>query len=168
MKHKLAYRTTFQGLPISIENRAGSYRHWWDPNADEHGKTKMLYPYGYVRGTLGLDGDEVDVYIGPDKDAEMVYVVTQLQRFEFEKVDEQKVMLGFRDADRAKTAYLQHFNDARFFGNMKEMTMDEFKKELGKKKGKLIKSEQPLFLKKSIVDSNIEGRPNLYLKPGKV
>jgi hypothetical protein len=77
-------------------------------------------------------------------------------------------MLGFRDADRAKTAYLQHFNDARFFGEMKEMTMDEFKKELGKKKGKLIKSDQLLFLKKSIVDSNIEGRPNLYLKPGKV
>ena len=168
MKHKLAYRTTFQGLPISIENKAGSNRHWYDESADEHGKTKMVYPYGYVRGTLGLDGDEVDVYIGPDKEAEMVYVVTQLKRFEFEKVDEQKVMLGFKDADRAKTAYLQHFNDARFFGEMKEMTMDEFKKELGKKKGKLIKSDQLLFLKKSIVDSNIEGRPNLYLKPGKV
>jgi len=163
MYHKLAYRTTFQGLPISIENKAGSYRHWWDPKADEKGKTKMLYPYGYVRGTLGLDGDEVDVYIGPDKDAEKVYVITQLQRFEFEKVDEQKVMLGFSNSVTAKTAYLQHFNDARFFGDMKEMTMDEFKAKLKNKKGKLIKSQMPLYLHKSVLNSNMPGRPNLYL-----
>jgi hypothetical protein len=76
-------------------------------------------------------------------------------------------MLGFPDADSAKHAYTQHFNDARFFGDMKEMTMDEFKKELEKKKGKLIKSDK-LYLKKSIVDSNIPGRPNLYLSPRKV
>lgn len=167
MKHKLAYRTTFCGLPISVENRAGSNRHWYDPEADEHGTTKQLYPYGYVRGTLGLDGDEVDVYLGPDKDSEKVFVITQLKRFEFEEIDEQKIMLGFSNADEAKTAYLQHFNSARFFGNMKELTMDEFKKELAKKKGKLIKSEKTLYLRKSLVGSNTTRLPKLYLKPGK-
>jgi inorganic pyrophosphatase len=167
MKHKLAYRTTFHGLPISVENRAGSNRHWYDPEADEHGTTKQLYPYGYVRGTLGLDGDEVDVYLGPEKESDKVFVITQLKRFEFEEIDEQKVMLGFLDADSAKHAYVQHFNQARFFGDMKEMTMDEFKNALEKKKGKLIKSEK-LYLKKSMVGSNIPSRPNLYLNPRKV
>jgi hypothetical protein len=168
MKHKLAYKTTFCGLPVSVENEAGSTRHWYDPNAKEHGETEMVYPYGFVRGTLGLDGDEVDVYLGPDKKSDQVFVITQLKRFEFEEVDEQKVMLGFTEAEAAKTAYLQHFNSARFFGNMKELTMDEFKKELAKKKGKLIKGQQPLYLRKSMVGSNIPSLPRLYLKPGKV
>jgi len=168
MKHTLAYKTDFQGLPISIENRAGSYRHWKDPRSGDSGKTKQFYPYGYIKGTLGLDGDEVDVYLGPDKKSEKVFIITQHRLPEFEKVDEQKVMLGFRDALSAKTAYLQHFDDASFFGNMKELTMYDFKKELGKKKGKLIKSHQSLYLSKSMVGSNIPGRPRLYLNPGKV
>lgn len=140
MYHKLAYRTTFQGMPISIENRAGSNRYWHDPNSDEKGKTKMLYPYGYVRGTMGLDGDEVDVFIGPEKDSDRVYVITQMLRFEFKDVDEQKVMLGFKSSIDAKTAYLRHYDNARFFGNITEMTVDKFKEKLTSQKGKLIKS----------------------------
>lgn len=163
MKHTLDYSTKFQGMPIAVENKAGSVRKWHDPRHDEDGETKMLYPYGYVKGTLGLDGDEVDVFVGPDKKSDKVFVVTQLQRFEFEEVDEQKVMLGFPDADRAKTAYLQHFDDARFFGEMKEMTVDEFKTKLKSKKGKIIKAE-PIYLKKSVVGDNIFQGPNLYLE----
>lgn len=161
MKHTLDYSTTFQGMKIAIENKAGSIRKWHDPRKPEDGETKMLYPYGYVKGTLGLDGDEVDVFLGPDKDSDKVFVITQLQRFEFEEVDEQKVMLGFKDADRAKTAYLQHFDNARFFGDMQEMTVDEFKTKVKERKGKLIKS---LYLKKSVADSNIFKGPNLYLE----
>jgi len=161
MKHTLDYSTTFQGMKIAIENKAGSIRKWHDPRKPEDGETKMLYPYGYVKGTLGLDGDEVDVFLGPDKDSDKVFVITQLQRFEFEEVDEQKVMLGFKDADRAKTAYLQHFDNARFFGDMQEMTVDEFKTKVKERKGKLIKA---LYLKKSVADSNIFKGPNLYLE----
>lgn len=163
MYHKLAYKTDFQGLPVSIENRKGSVRHWYDKDADEHGTTKQEFPYGYVRGTMGLDGDEVDVYIGPDKQSDRVFVITQLKRFEFKEIDEQKVMLGFPNQIAAKSAYLRHFNDARFFGDMKEMTMDEFKAKLKGKKGKLIKSQKPLYLRKSVLNSNMPGRPNLYL-----
>lgn len=160
MKHRLHYSTDFQGLPIAVENRKGSIRKWHDPRVPEDGETKMEYPYGYVKGTMGLDGDEVDVFVGPDRGSDKVFVITQLQRFEFEKVDEQKVMLGFSNGIEAKTAYLKHYDNARFFGNMQEMTMDEFKNKLKSKKGKLIKSH---YLSKSVVDSNIPGRPNLYL-----
>jgi inorganic pyrophosphatase len=141
MKKPVQYKTEFQGLPIAIETRKNQFRHWYDPGADEHGKTKMLYPYGYVVGTLGLDGDEVDVYIGPHKDSQKVFVITQLKRFEFKDVDEQKIMLGFNDPVAAKTTYLQHFNQARFFGNMQEMTLDEFKTKLKAQRGKLVKGK---------------------------
>jgi len=163
MKHTVKDSMTFQGMPIAVENPAGTIRKWHDPRVPEDGETKMLYPYGYVKGTLGLDGDEVDVFVGPEKESDKVFVITQLQRFEFEEVDEQKVMLGFPDADRAKTAYLQHFDNARFFGDMKEMTVEEFKTKLKSSKGKIIKSE-PLYLSKSVKDSNIFKGPNLYLE----
>ena len=105
----------------------------------------MLHPYGYVRGTLGTDGDEVDVYVGPNKESEKVFVVTQLKKPEFKTVDEQKVMLGFGSAREAKSAYLKHYDDPRFFKDMKEVTMEEFKNKLGSQKGKLIKGELYIF-----------------------
>lgn len=136
---KLHGRMEFQGLPISIENRAGSRRYWYDHEADEHGSTKMKYPYGYVKGTLGLDGDAVDVFVGPEEDSDLVVVITQLKRPDFSEVDEQKVMLGFSSASEAKKAYLKHYNDPRFFGSMKTMSVAEFKDKLKTQRGKLIK-----------------------------
>jgi len=137
--YKLHGKVEFQGLPISVENRAGSSRHWYDPNSGEKGSTKMKYPYGYIRGTLGTDGDEVDVFVGPKKDSTKVFVVTQMKKPGFKEVDEQKVMLGFHSATEAKQAYLDHYNDPKFFGSMKEFHMDDFKQKLTSHKGKLIK-----------------------------
>ena len=137
--YKLSYRTDFQGLPISVENRKGSYREWYDPHEDKSGRTKVLHPYGYIRGTLGTDGDEVDVYVGPNKKSDKVYVITQLKAPEFKAVDEQKVMLGFDSASEAKKAYLKQYDDPKFFGAMQTFTMDEFKEKLKSRKGKLIK-----------------------------
>lgn len=136
---KLEGHMNFQGLPISIEQKAGSVRHWYDEAADEHGTTTMRIPYGYVTGTLGLDGDAVDVFVGPAKTSSKVFVITQMTRPEFKKIDEQKVMLGFDSPEKAKEAYLQHFNDARFFGSMKEISLEEFREKLKTHRGKLIK-----------------------------
>jgi len=134
--HKLHYRTEFQGLPISIENRKGTYRHWYDPNKDEKGKTKMELPYGYVRSSLGVDGDAVDVFVGPNQQSQKVFIVKQMKAPEYKTFDENKIMLGFDDPKVAKKYYLRHYNDKRFFGDMKEVSMDEFKKLLKEKKGK--------------------------------
>ena len=136
--HKLQGRMDFQGLPVSIENRKGSYRHWKDHFNGTEGKTLMKYAYGYVRGTLGTDGDEVDVYVGPNEKADQVFVITQMKTPEFKEVDEQKCMLGFDSAKEAKKAYIDHYDNPKFFGSMKAMSLDEFKAKL-KSKGKLIK-----------------------------
>lgn len=138
--HKLHYRTNFQGLPISIENRKGSYRHWYDPHNDEHGKSKMFLPYGYVRGTLGMEAkegtrDAVDVFIGPNKTSEKVFVIKQMKAPSFVAFDEEKCMVGFNDPKEAKRAYLEHYNDKRFFGGIKVLSMDKFKERLKERKG---------------------------------
>lgn len=137
---KVKKKTEYQDLSISVENPKGSVRHWYDPAADEHGETKMLYDYGFFDNTEGMDGDEVDVFVGPNKDSDKVFVVTQMTRPEFKEVDEQKVMVGFDTAAEAKSAYLKHFNSPKFFGSMKEFSVEEFKDKLKSAKGRIIKS----------------------------
>lgn len=133
---KLHYKTAFQGLPISVENRKGSVRKGCDKKWGCW-QTKMKAPYGYVRGTKGMDGQEVDVFIGPKVDAKFAYVITTMKQPEFKQTDEQKVMLGFPDAATAKRVFLQHFDDTRFFGKMEQIPMQEFKEKVLGKPGKI-------------------------------
>lgn len=125
--HKLQGRVKLYGFEISIENAKGSVRRWHDPHSGESGSTKMQHDYGYIRGTRGTDGDHVDVYVGPSTDSQKVFVIDQMKKPDFKKFDEQKCMLGFDSAEEAKAAYLKHYNDSRFFGSMREMSMDDFR-----------------------------------------
>lgn len=127
--YALARRMKFRDLDISIETDKGEYRHWYDVGAKKEGKTKMTYPYGYIRRTQGVDGDHVDCYIGPNPDAPNVYVVHQMKAPDFKKYDEDKCMLGFDNADAAKRAYLANFSNDKFFGSMTTMPFDDFKKK---------------------------------------
>ncbi len=131
-------RYDFQGLDICIENKKGSKRHWGDKPSEF---TKMCNDYGYVDGYEGADGDEVDVYVGPDKDSEWVYVVHQLKVPKFEKFDEDKVMIGFSSEEKAKKAYLKHYDRDDFYGGMSVMKMDDFKKRIKKREGQKITNE---------------------------
>lgn len=134
---KLQGRTNYMGLEISIENRKGSVRKWVDEHGNE-GSTKMKYPYGYIRRTIGNDGDHVDCYIGDDKNSEKVFIVHQKDP-KTDKFDEDKVMLGFTSKSEAKEAYLAHYDDKNFFDSMDEMTIEEFKDKVIGKKVKKIK-----------------------------
>lgn len=127
---KLAGRMTFQGMNISIETAKGQTRKWYDPHHGRHGETTMLYDYGYIRGTLGTDGDHVDVYIGPNENASAVYIISQLKAPDFKTFDEQKCMLGFDDDTTARAAYLAHYDDPRFFGGMEVMEISKFRSKV--------------------------------------
>ena len=121
----------WQGLTLKVENEAGSVRRGKDLDGKEWA-TKMPYAYGYVARSEGVDGDEVDVYLGPDLDgAGTVYVVHQrkkgaLDAVEWKGYDEDKVMLGFPDEDAARTAYLKCYDDPRFLGPITAMPVPEF------------------------------------------
>lgn len=124
--HKLDGRTTFRGLEISIETGKGRFRYWYDPHEKRQGKTKMLYPYGYIRRTKGLDGDHVDVFIGPNEQAENVYVILTKKAPDFEKDDEEKCMLGFDSLEAAKKAFRAHYDDPRFISDVTAVPFSVF------------------------------------------
>ncbi len=131
---KLHYRTAFQGFPISIENRKGSYRRGTDPDGHEW-ENKMDYAYGYIRLTEGTDGDSLDCYIGPNKESRRVFIVHQVDP-NTKKFDEDKVMLGFDTVKAAKTAYLAQYDNPGFFGTMEVTDIEKFKEMIDKRKGK--------------------------------
>jgi hypothetical protein len=110
-------RRVFAGFPIAVENEAGSIRLWQDTDG-EKGSTKMKVDYGFIEGYLGGDGEELDVYVGPDEDAQEVYTVHQLRAPQYKRWDEDKVFIGFASAQDAKDCFLAHRNEPRAFGGM--------------------------------------------------
>ncbi len=145
--YKKAHKT-IQGLRVTIENPKGSVRRGADRNGHEW-VTKMHCAYGYIKDSMGVDGDQVDVYIGPDEDAEFVYVVHQRKAGDWKKYDEDKVMLQFSTEAKAKAAYLRQYDDKRFLGPITKMSVDEFKEKVlaTKDKPAMIKGQSVVFLK---------------------
>ncbi len=123
-------RMDFNGLHISIENRRGSIRQWHNPHDGSEGMTRMEIPYGYIRMTEGTDGDHVDCFIGPHRDAPNVYVVHTMKAPDFKVYDEDKSMLGFLSESEAEQAYLAHYNDPRFLGSITTMPFETFKEKV--------------------------------------
>ncbi len=107
------------GLDITIETPAGKRRRpEWPPLANS---------YGYIRGTEGADApDQVDVFIGPHPESEVVFVVDQVKadgRF-----DEHKCLIGFFTTADAKAAYLANYAPGwKGLGAIHPMTMAAFK-----------------------------------------
>lgn len=94
---------------ITIENPKGSVRSGVDAGGKKW-ETTMQNTYGYMRGTEGVDGDHIDVFLSDDMDGwngRRVFVVDQYN--EDGSFDEHKVMLGFNDADEAESAYLSNY-----------------------------------------------------------
>jgi hypothetical protein len=149
--YRLDGELQFQGLDVAIENGAGGLRFWKDHKNKTDGATVMLWPYGYIRRTLGVDGDHVDCFVGPNPLAPSAYIVHQRKRTlegKFEGYDEDKIMLGFSSAAEAKAAYIGNYDDKGFFGSMTTMSMNKLKTELATtrdKPRKLVKAE-PEFI----------------------
>lgn len=129
-------RRTFQGFNVAVENPAGTARRWYDANSNEVGMVMMRNDYGFFEDHLGSDGDELDCYLGPDENAKDVFVVHQLAAPGYSKRDEDKVMLGWRDAEEAKRAYLGHRNDGdKAFGGMAVIPVERFRAQLQNRAG---------------------------------
>jgi hypothetical protein len=118
---------SFQGLQIVIENEKGSIRHW--ERDGEQGETKMFYPYGFIKGTLGKDGEEVDCFIGNDKFAPFAYIIYPAKTKGFD-IKEDKMMLGFGSKDAARDAFMAHYNNQKFLGDIVELPMHLFKESI--------------------------------------
>lgn len=116
---------------ITIEQPEGSIRRGTDANGKQW-ESKMHNTYGYFRGTEGVDGDHIDVFLSPDIDGwngHKVYVVDQYNPDG--TFDEHKVMLGFNDMDEAKSDYLANYEKGWENGRRIDVTavnLEDFEK----------------------------------------
>ena len=115
------------GMAISIENRKGAVRSGTSPDGTKW-SNKMNHHYGYIRGTLGNDKDQVDVFINPGSDeGRSVYIVNQTNGDG--SFDEHKVMMGFDSKDAAEKGYLSNYDKGwDKYHSIIEMPMVKFKK----------------------------------------
>lgn len=122
------------GFDVTIEQPAGSVRSGKDANGKEWSVT-MNNTYGYIRGTESVDGDHIDVFLGPDMNSDMVYVVDQVNTDG--SFDEHKVMMGFSSLEDARSAYLSNYEEGwQGLGNITGVALDEFKKWIDSSKRK--------------------------------
>lgn len=95
------------GYDITIETPKGSERSGVDTNGQPWSVT-MNNTYGYIRGTEGVDGDHIDVFLSDNPAGGKVYVIDQMN--EDGSFDEHKVMYGFNSALAAKSAYMKNYS----------------------------------------------------------
>lgn len=124
---------------ITIENPKGSVRRGKDANGKEW-ESKMNNTYGYFRGTEGVDGDHIDVFLSNDIDGwdgRKVFVVDQYNPDG--SFDEHKVMLGFNDVDDAKSDYLANYEKGWENGrriDVSAVNLEDFEKWIASSKRK--------------------------------
>jgi N12 class adenine-specific DNA methylase len=114
---------------ITIEQPKGSVRSGVDANGNKW-ETTMQNTYGYIRGTEGMDGDHIDVFLSDDIDGwngRQVFVVDQ--RNEDGSFDEHKVMLGFNDINDAEAAYMSNYEEGwQGLGAITGVAIEDFEK----------------------------------------
>ena len=119
---------------ITIEQPEGSVRKGTDANGKQW-ESKMHNTYGYFRGTEGVDGDHIDVFLSnyiDDWNGRKVYVVDQYNPDG--TFDEHKVMLGFNDMDEAKSDYLANYEKGWEDGRrivVSATNLEDFEKWIG-------------------------------------
>ena len=136
------------GFDITIENPKGSERSGLDA-AGKSWSVKMNNTYGYIRGTEGVDGDHIDIFLGDTGDG--VYVVDQVK--DDGSFDEHKVMYGFDSMDEAKEAYLSNYSPGwKGLGNITGVSKEIFEKWVNSSRRKT----KPFAEYKSVKPVNVE------------
>ena len=102
----------FGGYDFTVETPKGATR----SGKDEQGKpwsVTMHDTYGYIKGKIGVDGDQIDMFINDDADLDTfdgnVMVIDQVNPNTGE-FDEHKVMYGYPDEAAAISAYLKNYS----------------------------------------------------------
>ena len=141
------------GMDISIENPRGTLRSGVDKGGNAW-QVGMRHHYGYILGTLGVDGDHFDCFIGPNHEAPTVWIVTSMKPPGFKVRDEQKAMIGFITEDDARRAFLDHYDNPKFLGSITEKPIDEFRREV------MTTRETPRFMKGWLITFPSDGCAN--------
>lgn len=131
--YKMEHRKV-DGYNVSIENGKGSVRHGKSADGTEW-QTTMQNDYGYIRGTQGVDGDHIDVFLSDTPEEGDVFIIDQVN--EDGSFDEHKVMYGFPTEQAARDAYLSNYEQGwTGLGAITHVSKEEFKKWIGSSKRK--------------------------------
>uniref|UniRef100_UPI0025A4D898 PBECR2 nuclease fold domain-containing protein n=1 Tax=Bacteroides acidifaciens TaxID=85831 RepID=UPI0025A4D898 len=131
--YKMEHRKV-DGYNVSIENAKGSVRRGTGADGKSW-ETTMQNDYGYIRGTQGVDGDHIDVFLSDTPEEGDVFVVDQVN--EDGSFDEHKVMYGFPTEQAARDAYLSNYEQGwTGLGAITHVSKEEFKKWIGSSKRK--------------------------------
>lgn len=142
---------------ITIEQPQGSVRKGTDADGKQW-ESKMHNTYGYIRGAVGVDGDHIDVFLSNDIDGwngHKVFVVDQYNPDG--TFDEHKVMLGFNDADEAKSDYLANYEKGWEDGRKIDIigvNLEDFEKWIESSKRKTKPFGEYASVKKDVVEVN--------------
>lgn len=144
---------------ITVENPKGSVRRGTDASGKAWEQT-MRNTYGYIRGTEGVDGDHIDVFLTNDIDGwngRRVYIVDQYN--EDGTFDEHKVMLGFNDEAEAQDAYLSNYEKGWEYKHklvMSSVNLPDFEKWINSSHRKT----KPFAEYRSVNKANVANEPN--------
>lgn len=161
------------GLDVTIETPRGGTRRGpgWETTMPAH--------YGYVKGTKGRDGDQVDVTLGsrtpamfdgkPSEAASQpVFIVDQIDPVTG-KFDEHKAFLGFHTQLEAQATYDASFSDGsgpRRRGAVTEMPFADFKDWLNSKDTTKPLAYQPKTRAEVLKAHRALEKAKLFTQPG--
>lgn len=150
---------------VTIENPRGSVRSGIDANGKKW-ETTMHNTYGYIRGTEGVDGDHIDVFLSDNIDGwngSRAFVIDQYN--EDGTFDEHKVMLGFNEADEAQSAFTSNY-DKEWAEKRKlvctPVTIEEFEKWINSSHRKTKPFAEYKTVKKATATPGNESKPDGY------
>jgi inorganic pyrophosphatase-like protein len=119
------YRTRVYGLPVVVETRRGRVRRGKEPDGTPWA-TKMEVPYGYFPGVRGLDDGDLDVFVGDDKDATDVYLVTTMKYPDYTEPDEVKVFARFPSESAVRRCFNRHYDRPQALGYVRHLSVEQF------------------------------------------
>lgn len=119
-----AERVIVSGIPVRVEIPAGGTRKGTNARGEKWERV-LAHAYGSIPRTEGADGEAVDAYVGPDKDAPLVTVIHQVNQ-DTGAFDEHKVMLGFPTEVEARAAYAANYPAGWKVGPSKTLASADF------------------------------------------
>lgn len=120
-------RREYQGIEIVIDRPRGFVQTGTAPDGTAWERT-YAFDYGYIPRTEGGDGEDLDVFIGPNATSKDVFWI--FQKDGTGKFDEYKVMLGFASEAEAKAAYIAHVPE-QYFSAIAHTSIEMIKALLG-------------------------------------